>query len=85
MTRTPNRSDWRRRRSADPEDMNNDRALWAEGACLAFVIATGTDWADVLQDLLTDLMHLADRDKEFDFDRDLARARAHYAAETGKE
>lgn len=85
MTRTPSRSDWRRRLPADPEGMNDDRALWAEGACLAFVIATGADWADVLQDLLTDLMHLADRDTEFDFGRDLARARAHYLAETGKE
>lgn len=80
-----NRADWRRRRPSDPEGMNNDRAVWAEQACLAFVTVTGTDWADVLQDLLADLMHLADRDKEFDFERDLARARAHYTAETRKE
>jgi hypothetical protein len=65
--------------------MNGDRAAWAEQACLQFVIVTGADWADVLQDLLTDLMHLADRDREFDFERDLARARAHYAEETRKE
>jgi hypothetical protein len=80
-----NRTDWRRRLPADPEGMNNDRAAWAEQACLAFVIATGTDWADVLQDLLADLMHLADRDTELDFDRDLARASDHYAEETRKD
>lgn len=90
MTRTPNprgvnRTDWRRRLPADPEGMNNDRAVWAEQACLAFVTVTGTDWADVLQDLLTDLMHLADRDRELDFERDLQRARDHYAEETRKD
>lgn len=69
----------------DPDGINESRAHWAENACLQFVICTGTDWSDVLQDLLTDLMHLCDRDPELDFARDLERARDHYLAETTEE
>lgn len=65
----------------DPENMNWDRTEWAHRAILAFENATGTDREDALCDLLTDLMHWADR-YGFTFNRELKRARAHYAEET---
>lgn len=72
----------RRRVPPDPEGMNDARALWAQQALLQFIINTGTDWADALGDLLTDLMHLCDRDDELGFERALRIARDHYAEET---
>lgn len=66
----------------DPEGMNDRRAEWAGHALAAFMSQTGTDYDSGTADLLCDLMHLADRDGT-DFDADLARARMHYACETG--
>lgn len=66
----------------DPEAMNDDRSNWAAAALSRFVECTGTDREDALADLLTDLMHLADREEVFDFERDLNRARVHYVEET---
>lgn len=40
------------------------------------------DYEDALGDLLSDLMHLSDREP-FDFEAALAHAHGHYAAETG--
>ena len=65
----------------DPEGMNNRRAAWAGQAIHQFVLATGTDLEDALSDLLADLMHWSDR-RQVPFDRELARGRDHYEAET---
>lgn len=46
---------------ADPENMNDDRAAWAEAALNEFRRVTGTDDEDALGDLLCDLMHWCDR------------------------
>lgn len=69
----------------DPEGMNDVRATLAKQALLQFIINTGTDWADSLGDLLANLMHLCDRDRELDFERSLQTARGHYAEETREE
>jgi hypothetical protein len=45
----------------DPESMNDDRAEWAAAALTEFQRVTGTEDEDALGDLLTDLMHWADR------------------------
>jgi hypothetical protein len=68
----------------DPEEMNDIRSDWAGLAIAAFIARTGADWEDALGDLLTDLMHWADRNN-FDMDAALERARGHYEAETGGE
>jgi hypothetical protein len=65
----------------DPEGMNDRRAEWAAAALRAFMEATGTDEENALGDLLTDMMHWADRNN-FDFDSALDRARCHYVEET---
>jgi hypothetical protein len=64
--------------------MNDDRAAWAGAALVAFMRATGADEEDALGDLLTGLMHWADRNN-FDMDAALERARGHYEAEIGRE
>ena len=64
--------------------MNDKRAAWAGVALKAFCAQTGADLEEALGDLLTDLMHWADRNN-FDLDAALDRARSHYAAETGTE
>lgn len=74
-----------RRLPPDPEGMNDVRATWAKQALLQFIINTGTDWADALGDLLANLMHLCDRDRELDFERSLQTARGHYAEETRQD
>ena len=61
--------------------MNDSRAAWAGQAIRQFAITTGTDEEDALSDLLADLMHWCDR-RQVPFDRELARARDHYEAET---
>ncbi len=66
----------------DPEGMNDLRAGRARAALHAFAAVCATDWEDALSDLLCDLMHLSDRDPAFDFSESLARAEAHYEAET---
>jgi hypothetical protein len=68
----------------DPEGMNDSRAEWAGKAIAALQLATGTDDADALGDLLADLMHWADRN-DYDFEAALSRAQGHYEAETGGE
>lgn len=65
----------------DPEAMNDSRAAWAGQAIDHFAFTTGTDKEDALSDLLADLMHWCDR-QQVSFDRELARAREHYEAET---
>ena len=65
----------------DPEKMNDDRTEWAAAALRQFKRATGCDYEDSLGDLLSDLMHWADRNN-FDFEAALCRARGHYEAET---
>lgn len=67
----------------DPEEQNNDRSKWANVAVMAFVEKTGMkeDTEFYLSDLLTDLMHWADR-SGFEFEHELSRARANYADET---
>jgi hypothetical protein len=65
----------------DPDGMNDRRSAWAGLALAAFIAATGTDWEDALGDLLTDLMHWADRNN-YDFEAALFRAQGHYEAET---
>lgn len=66
---------------ADPDGVNDQRAYWAGVAIDAFQKATGTDREDVLCDLLTDLMHWADR-QDFDFEAAFWRAEDHYREET---
>lgn len=68
----------------DPEDMNDNRAAWANIAVRAFQAETGTDDEDALSDLLADLMHWSDR-KNYDFDAALCRGRGHYEAETASD
>jgi hypothetical protein len=65
----------------DPDNMNDDRAVWAGNALATFMQQTGTDQEGALCDLLADLMHWCDRNNS-DFDAALERARAHYETET---
>jgi hypothetical protein len=65
----------------DPDGINDERTDWAGIAIDAFEAATGTDREDVLCDLLTDLMHWADRHR-FDFEAAFWRAEDHYREET---
>ena len=68
----------------DPDNMNDDRAGWAEEALKTFMTFTRTDPEDSLADLLTDLMHWADRN-EPNFAAELERARGNYESETTEE
>jgi hypothetical protein len=68
----------------DPEGMNDSRAKWAGSALIAFMLETGTDLEDALDDLLADLMHWADRHSS-NFDLALDQARRHYIEETAGE
>jgi hypothetical protein len=45
----------------DPEGMNDNRARWADNVLEMFQRLTGTDFEDVLSDMLVDLMHWCDR------------------------
>jgi hypothetical protein len=65
----------------DPEGKNGDRAEWAAAAIRHFQCITGTDWEDAVADLLCDLMHFCDR-QNFNFGKELDRARMNYKAET---
>lgn len=65
----------------DPDGQNNDRAVWAESAVIAFEATTGVDSEDALSDLLADLMHWAYRNDR-DFAEELAGAYSNYEAET---
>jgi hypothetical protein len=71
---------------ADPEGMNDDRAMWAQTALDAFAEVTNMDTAGedaqtILTDLLADFMHWSDRNG-VDFAEVLASAKAHYEEET---
>ncbi len=69
----------------DPEDQNDDRAMWGQISITAFERHTGTDPEDALSDLLCDLMHLCDRragEDGWNFDSQVERAREHYTVET---
>lgn len=73
--------------NADPT--NDDRADWAQTALDAFARETRMDTAPeepptIMQDLLTDLMHLADREG-YDFDNILRMARGNWEEEVEEE
>lgn len=65
----------------DPEELNNERAQWADNAITTFQMFTRTDIQDAVSDLLADLMHWCDR-HGFDFHKELGRAESHYDEET---
>ena len=76
---------------SDEGPSNDDRALWAEAALLAFAQRTGLareiigDKEDpffIISDLLADLAHWCDR-HQVDLPSALAHAARHYHAETG--
>ena len=70
----------------DPEKMNDDRAKWALAAVRAFQAETGTDDETAIGDLISDLMHLCDRRKEFqEFAIALNNGQMHYEAETAPQ
>jgi len=68
----------------DPEGMNDSRAARALAAIETYCDNTGTAPCDALGDLISDLMHLCDREPETfgSFAEGLRRARNHYHAET---
>ncbi len=75
---------------SDEEPSNDDRALWAETALLAFAQRTGLakeivgdkeDRFFIISDLLADLAHWCDRN-EVDLPSALIHAAEHYRAET---
>lgn len=73
----------KKRLPPDPEAMNETHAERARQCIAYFITLTGSDLADSLVDLLSDFMHLSDRDERLaDFDRQLALARFHYQEET---
>lgn len=69
---------------------NNQRAVWAAAGLLAYATGKegGNDLYDeaelVLSDMLTDLMHFADR-MDIDFRRCVARAESHHSEECAEE
>lgn len=65
----------------DPEEMNGQRAEWAEELINRFINATGTDRSDALADMLSNIMHWCDREG-MPFDKELDRARSYYRDET---
>jgi hypothetical protein len=68
---------------ADPEDMNDARADWAQGALTAFIGRQAMDESEAAPDLICDLMHWYDRHPEAGtFARALEQAQSHYEAET---
>ena len=71
---------------ADPEALNDSRAMWAEVALRAFTEETGLDidgdgWDIAICDLVADLRHLADR-HHVSWDAVLDRVDNHYSEET---
>ena len=76
--------------AANEGTTNDDRALWAEAALLAFAQRTGQakeivgnkeDRFFIISDLLADLAHWCDRN-EVDLPSALIHAAEHYRAET---
>jgi len=71
----------------DPEELNDERAAWAQHCVIEFIGQTGVDDLDcAVGDLLADIMHLCDR-IGVKFDEQLSNAKDHYAEEieTGVE
>ena len=71
---------------ADPEALNDSRAMWAEVALRAFTEETGLDiegdgWDIAICNLVADLRHLADR-HDLSWDAVLDRVDNHYTEET---
>jgi hypothetical protein len=66
---------------ADPQERNDERALWAQVALAAFVAETGTGESDALVEFLAGVMHWCDRSGE-SFEAQLERARSLYREET---
>lgn len=65
----------------DPENLNHERAQWADVALVAFNRATGAEGEENVHDLIADLHHWCDR-AGHDFDKLLAHAQDCYAGET---
>jgi hypothetical protein len=65
----------------DPQERNDERALWAQIALAAFVAETGADESDALVEFLGGVMHWCDRSGE-SFEAHLERARSLYREET---
>jgi hypothetical protein len=70
----------RRKLPPDLEEQNGERSNWAKTALVAFHLETGTDFGDVVCDLLCDLQHFCDR-HGINFAHELDRANVHYADE----
>jgi hypothetical protein len=68
----------------DPEEMNQERAGWAQAALETFCGRTGTDPSDAVSDLIADLMHWCDRTGS-DWNSELARGMTHYNEETTEQ
>ena len=65
----------------DPQERNDERALWAQVALAAFVAETSADESDALVEFLAGVMHWCDRSGE-SFEAHLERARSLYREET---
>jgi hypothetical protein len=77
---------WAKTLPPDPENMNEIRAGWGNTAVRTFLRRAGEDDVEAMQqnlgDLLSDLMHWADRQQHVDFTAALESACYHYNAET---
>ena len=65
----------------DPQERNDERALWAQIALAAFMAETNTDESGALVEFLAGVMHWCDRSGET-FEAQLERARSLYREET---
>lgn len=71
--------------ASDPDGMNEKRCEWAARCLDLFKAMTGSteEQDEDMQDLLTDLMHLADQ-RGVSFEGVVERARYHYLIESGQ-
>lgn len=70
----------------DPEQENEMRAARANLAVQAYRNVSGSDMKDALSDLLSDCMHLCDRDPQLgNFYAQLHRAQRNYLVETAND
>jgi hypothetical protein len=67
----------------NPQERNDERALWAQIALAAFMAETNTDESDALVEFLVGVMHWCDRSGE-SFEAQLERARSWYSEETSQ-
>ena len=65
----------------NPQERNDERALWAQIALAAFVAETGADERDALVEFLVGVIHWCDRSGE-SFEAHLEGARSLYREET---